>query len=62
MKFSLTLLGLSILPLSAFANVSDTVYDIDNADVSVRHRIQDTSRRRISRTFYALEIGKKGQS
>jgi hypothetical protein len=59
-KFSLVLILLSVLPLTAFANVSDTVCDIDGADVSFdigSKTPQDAG----SRTFYALEIGKKGQ-
>jgi hypothetical protein len=59
MKFSWLLLMVSILPLHAFANTSDTVCDVDGYDVSFdigSSTPQDSG----PRPFYALEIGKKG--
>jgi hypothetical protein len=55
----LTLILLSIFPLTAFANVSDTVCDVDGADISFdigSSTPLDTG----PRPFYALEVGKKG--
>jgi hypothetical protein len=54
------LVALSLFPLAASANVSDSVCDVDHADVSFdigTSTPQDAG----SRTFYALEIGKKGR-
>jgi hypothetical protein len=50
---------LAVFPLHAFANVSDTVCDVDGYDVSFdigTNTPQDAG----PRPFYALEIGKKG--
>jgi hypothetical protein len=59
MKFLLPVLMLT-LPLTAFANILDTLCDIGGYDISFdigSKTPQDAG----SRTFYALEIGKKGQ-
>jgi hypothetical protein len=55
----LALMLLTILPLGAFANVSDTVCDVDGVDVSFDIG-SSTPADAGSRPFYALEIGKKG--
>jgi opacity protein-like surface antigen len=52
---------LSVLPLSAFANVADTVCDINGLDISFdlgSSTPPDTG----SRGFYALTVAKKGHA